>query len=91
MKDSSKDKVLELVGSKIKKARKATGISQENFARMVGIDRAYYGRIESGKYNFGIYKLLKIADGLGIGLEEICSKKEIKKLKINNNKNERKK
>lgn len=88
MKEDSKDKVLELISSNIKRARKASGISQENFARMVGIDRAYYGRIESGKFNFGIYKLLKIADGLDMSLEDICPRREIKKLKLNDSKGE---
>jgi transcriptional regulator with XRE-family HTH domain len=86
MKESTKNKVLALVASKIKLTRKATGISQENFARKVGIDRAYYGRIESGRFNFSIYKLLKIADALDVDLEEICPKKELRKLKLNESK-----
>jgi transcriptional regulator with XRE-family HTH domain len=41
-------KELKAVGARIRKLREAQGISQEEVARLAGIDRSYYGRIERG-------------------------------------------
>jgi transcriptional regulator with XRE-family HTH domain len=39
-------KALKAVGARIRKLRENRGISQEEAARLAGIDRSYYGRIE---------------------------------------------
>jgi transcriptional regulator with XRE-family HTH domain len=41
-----KKAALKAVGARIRKLREAKGISQEEAARLAGIDRSYYGRIE---------------------------------------------
>ena len=40
-----KKAALKAVGARIRKLREAKGISQEEAARLAGIDRSYYGRI----------------------------------------------
>ncbi|WP_225421105.1 helix-turn-helix domain-containing protein [Sphingomonas parva] len=62
---------MELIGSRVRKLREEQGISQENMARLCGIERSYYGRIERGKANIGIELLLRIAAALAVGLPEL--------------------
>jgi len=54
------------LGSAIRAARKAKGLSQEALAELAGIDRSYMGGIERGEHNLAIMNFLKIADALGI-------------------------
>jgi transcriptional regulator with XRE-family HTH domain len=54
-------KALKAVGARIRKLREAKGVSQEEAARLAGIDRSYYGRIERGVINVSAVFLLKIA------------------------------
>lgn len=39
------------LGNEIRKMREGRGYSQNEFAEICGISRAYYGRIERGEYN----------------------------------------
>ena len=54
------------LGTAIRAARKAKGLSQEALAEIAGIDRSYMGGIERGEHNLAIINLLKIADTLGM-------------------------
>ena len=72
MKEVIKKELLAVIGDKIKKSRIARGWSQEDFAAYVQISRAYYGRIENGKFNFSISKLMEIATYLEIEPKELC-------------------
>lgn len=47
------------------------GYSQEQFAKLIEMDRSYYTTIETGKRNVTIQKLADIADGFGITLSEL--------------------
>jgi transcriptional regulator with XRE-family HTH domain len=57
--DKARD--LKAVGARIRAVRRSRGISQEDAARLAGIDRSYFGRIERGKINVSAVYLLKIA------------------------------
>ncbi|MCI9422749.1 helix-turn-helix domain-containing protein [Sporofaciens musculi] len=63
--------VKERFGQRIKKLRNAKGISQEKFALSIDMDRTYYASVENGKRNISINNIEKIANGLGITLEEL--------------------
>ena len=54
-------KELKAIGARIRKIRRSRGIAQEEAARLAGIDRSYFGRIERGKINVSAVYLLKIA------------------------------
>jgi transcriptional regulator with XRE-family HTH domain len=54
-------KVLKAVGARIRKVREGRGITQEQTARLAGIDRSYYGLVERGRINVSAVYLLKIA------------------------------
>lgn len=58
-------------GERIKYLRNEIGISQEKFALSIDMDRTYYASVENGRRNISIKNITKIADGLGISLEEL--------------------
>ena len=60
------------IGMRIRKLRnEKTGLSQEKFANKVGLDRTYFSAIELGKHSATVSVLSKVAQGLGISLEEL--------------------
>jgi transcriptional regulator with XRE-family HTH domain len=58
-------------GNNIRKFREAKEMSQEEFAELCGISRAYYGRIERGEHSITIEKCILISDAFGIHLSEL--------------------
>lgn len=59
------------LGNEIRKMREGRGYTQEQFAEMCQISRAYYGRIERGEYNFTVEMYQRIADGFGCHISEL--------------------
>lgn len=59
------------IGSLIRKYRESRGYTQEYFAYLCGISRAYYGRIERGEYHVTLFLCYKISQALGIRLSEL--------------------
>jgi len=53
------------LGSRIQRARKKRGWSQEDFAYRANIDRSYMGGVERGERNLSFKKLCAIAKALG--------------------------
>ena len=68
------------IGKKIREARKAKGLSQEDFAAEAGLGRTYMGRIERGEQNVSIQNLIRIAITLRVEVNELVP--PIKQLKI---------
>ena len=58
-------------GSKIRNLRLQMGISQENFALKIGMDRTYYASVEKGNRNISLLNIEKISKGFGISLSEL--------------------
>lgn len=56
---------IEMVGRSIRVRREALGVSQDDFAAKVNVDRAYYSHVERGRYNITLEVLFRIAVGLG--------------------------
>ena len=59
----SEDKLKKL-GSNIRRVREERGYTQEAFAQEVGLDRAYYGRIERGLINISAQTIFMLAEAL---------------------------
>jgi transcriptional regulator with XRE-family HTH domain len=55
-----------LVAANIRRYRKARGISQQDFALEIEMDRTYFGGIERGERNVSIDNIERIAKGLGV-------------------------
>lgn len=59
-----------LVGKRVKELRNKLGVSQEELADMVGLDRTYITSVECGKRNISIVNIEKLAIAFQISLHE---------------------
>ncbi len=66
------------LGLVFKKHRKDLGISQENFALSIKMDRTYYASVEAGKRNISIQNICKIANGFNVPVSEIFREVELR-------------
>ncbi len=66
-----KKKILKNLGARVKFFRNKLGISQENLAFKIGVDRTYIGAIEQGLRSPSIYCLYTLADALNTTLGEL--------------------
>lgn len=63
--------ILKQLGSRIQFLRKQQGLSQEQFALKIEMDRTYLASVEAGKRNISMLNIQKIAFGLGISLSDL--------------------
>jgi transcriptional regulator with XRE-family HTH domain len=68
------------LGHNIRKFRKTHGMSQEEFAGIVGLDRSYMGCIERGEQNITVINLVRVAKALGVEVGDLFP--PIKSIKI---------
>lgn len=79
-----------LIGQRIRELRiSKTSLSQEDFATLVGFDRTYLSRVESGKQNLTLESISTICSGLHISLSEFFS--PFNEIESDGNENEEKK
>lgn len=64
---------LQVLGDRIRAARKAKGLSQEDLALESDIDRSYIGGVERGERNLSFKKLSAISWVVGCDLGNLCS------------------
>jgi transcriptional regulator with XRE-family HTH domain len=55
------ERSLKILGERIRRARRKTGLSQEELAFHADIDRSYMGGVERGERNLSFVKLCSIA------------------------------
>lgn len=60
-----------IVGSRIKKLRKAAGLTQKQLALMCGISQSYLADLEGGRFSPSLQKLSIIANALGVNPSEL--------------------
>lgn len=65
-----KASILILFGNKVKTFRKEKGISQEELAFRSELHRTYIGMIERAEKNITLKNIEKIANGLGVSIQE---------------------
>jgi len=75
---TTKHPSLQALGLSIRAYREEAGYSQESFARRAGLDRSYYGAVERGAFNVTFETLVKIAVGLGVGLDDLSTRADRK-------------
>lgn len=63
--------VVKKLGDRIRKLRRAKGLSQERLAELSGLHTNYIGQVERGEKNLTIETMQKIVEGLDITLEEL--------------------
>lgn len=58
---------------RIRALREARGFTQESFAEHAGLTYKHYQQVEAGrKFDIRLSTLIKIADGLGLTLQELA-------------------
>ena len=62
--------LMQEIGARIKMLREDSTLSQR-FAMMIGMNRTYLSGVENGLRNISITNLQKIANGLGVSLEDL--------------------
>jgi transcriptional regulator with XRE-family HTH domain len=70
------DNFIRLLGDRVRKLRKAQGLSQEKLGEKAGFDYRYIGFIEQARVNPTIKTLEKVADALNVHLCDLCPSKE---------------
>jgi len=60
--------LLRTVGARLRKARRARGISQESLALAANLDRSFVSGLERGEFNVSLLALAKLARVLGVTL-----------------------
>ncbi|AFL83521.1 putative transcriptional regulator [Belliella baltica DSM 15883] len=63
--------IKEKFGNRLKTLRKEKGLSQEELAEKSGLNRPYISGIEQGKRNVSLEVMEKLAEALGVGIEEL--------------------
>lgn len=63
--------LMQEIGVRIKMLRENSNLSQRRFAMMTGMNRTYLSGVENGLRNISITNLQKIANGLGVSLEDL--------------------
>lgn len=58
-------------GNNLRKFRESKGYTQEDFAHICNISRAYYGRIERGEHSITLEKCALIAQALGVHISDL--------------------
>lgn len=66
------------IGNKIKELRKQRKLTLDKLAEMTGVAKATLSRIENGVVGGNIETVRKIAESLGVGLEDLYSSGERK-------------
>jgi transcriptional regulator with XRE-family HTH domain len=56
----------QIVAANIRRCRNALGVSQQDFAYDIEMDRTYFGAIERGERNVSIDNIERIAKGLNV-------------------------
>jgi transcriptional regulator with XRE-family HTH domain len=70
-KGSTKDPELVAFGRRLRKLRKAAGMTQEELAHAAGLHWTYVGQIERGERNLTYKNVAKLARGLGLEATEL--------------------
>lgn len=58
-------------GNILRKIRDGRNLSQDKFAELCGISRAYYGRLERGEHSATLDQCQKISEATGISISEL--------------------
>lgn len=53
-------KVYQIIGAQLRQQRNKVGLAQDDVAVALGVDRRYYGRMESGQTKISVVRLLDI-------------------------------
>jgi len=61
------------LGAAIRERREGSGFSQDSFADLIGMHRAYYSAIERGERNVTLSTLARLAEGLKVPIAKVMA------------------
>jgi len=67
----NKEEILKQLGRNIKAERVRKGFSQEDFAEILHVHPSYIGKVEQGRQNMSIGKILEFATALNIHINDL--------------------
>jgi transcriptional regulator with XRE-family HTH domain len=67
------------MGERLQALRKAAGMSQSDLARAIGVSVKTYQPWDQGKRTFTFETAVKLADALGVTLDELAGRKPPRK------------
>ena len=67
-----RDKTLAAFGRNVARIRDERGFSQDKLAEKADLDRTYLSGIERGVRNPGIKIVIRLADALGVTVDQLC-------------------
>jgi transcriptional regulator with XRE-family HTH domain len=71
--DGRMESLQKQVGTRVRKLREKTGLSQEALAAVCNLHRTYVGLIERGERNLTLTTIQQIAEGLGVPPSELLA------------------
>ena len=72
-KDRAK-RIYQVLGAQLRQCRNNAGVTQDDIAAAIGVDRRHYGRVESGQKKLSIPRLVEICEFLKIDPGPLVSK-----------------
>ena len=68
---ANEQKVMKGLGIRVRQLREMADLSQETLAELAKVHRTYISTIERGQQNISLTVLIRLADALEVGLEEL--------------------
>jgi len=73
---SMTDALRQELGARIKELRKAEGLTQEQLGEKADLNYKFIGELERGQVNVSLDSLVRIAEALGVKIEDLFSKEK---------------
>lgn len=67
----NKDSLLKKFGKNVKIIRIKNDWTQEKFAEILNVNTCYIGKIERGRQNMSLGKILELANALGVDIDSL--------------------
>jgi len=67
----NQDEILKQFGLNVKAERARKGLTQETFAEKMNKDRTFVSRVECGRMNMSLKKIVELTNYLGADLKDI--------------------
>jgi len=74
----STNEFLSLIGSRVRKQRNNIGLTRKALATRSGVSERYLTQLELGKSNISILLLRKVANAIGIKLNDLMTEERLK-------------
>lgn len=67
-------KAYNILGALLRQARNSAGLTQDDVAASLNVDRRHYGRIESGQSKISVVRLIEVCQVFGVDPGQIVTR-----------------